>query len=109
MGLLNRRLKAASSYPFSTQMADMPCASGVVSSSGPATCNKVGAFTSSEGGWLLASFMGSLGTKFLLALKGDAKSENLAVEGQITVDSSAPHNKLQNATARFVELNGSRP
>ena len=109
MGLLNRRLKAARSYPFSTQIADMPCASGVASSSGPATCNKVGAFTSSEGGWLLASFMGSLGTKFLLALKGDAKSENLAVEGQITVDSSAPHNKLQNATTRFVELNGSRP
>ena len=109
MGLLNRRLKAAGNYPLSTQLADMRCASGVASSPGPATCNKVGAFTSSEGGWLLASFMGSLGTKFLLALKGDAKSENLAVEGQTTVDSLAPHNKLQNATARFVELNGSRP
>jgi hypothetical protein len=53
--------------------------------------------------------MGSLGTKSFLALKGDAKSENLAVEGQATVDSSAPHNKLQNVTARFVELTGSRP
>lgn len=109
MGLLNRRLKAAGNYPLSTQLADMRCASGVASSSGPATCNKVGAFIWSEGGRLLASFMGSLGTKRFLALKGNAKSENLAVEGQITVDSSAPHNKLQNATARFVELNGSRP
>jgi hypothetical protein len=109
MGLLNRRLKAARSYPFSTQMADMRCASGVASSSGPATCNKVGAFIWSEGGRLLASFMGSLGTKLFLALTGNAKSENFAVEGQAKVDSSAPHNKLQNATARFVELTGSRP
>jgi hypothetical protein len=109
MGLLNRRLKAAGNYPLSTQLADMRCASGVASSPGPATCNKVGAFTWSEVGRLLASFMGSLGTKSFLALKGDAKSENLAVEGRLTVDSSKPHNKLQNATARFVELNGSRP
>jgi hypothetical protein len=87
----------------------MRCVGGVANSFGSATCNKDGAFIWSEGGRLLASSMGSLGTKFLFALKGDAKSENLAVEGQTTVDSLAPHNKLQNATARFVELNGSRP
>ena len=107
--MINRRLKAAGNYPFSTQLADMRCVGGVANSFGSATYNKDGAFIWSEGGRLLASSMGSLGTKFLFALKGDAKSENLAVEGQITVDSSAPHNKLQNATARFVELTGSRP
>jgi hypothetical protein len=109
MGLLNRRVKAARSYPFSPQLADMRCAGGVASSSGTTTPNKKGAFIWSEGGRLLASSMGSLGTNFLLALKGDAKPGNLAVEEQSTVDSSESRNKQQNATAHFAELNGSRP
>ena len=107
--MINRRLKAAGNYPFSTQLADMRCVGGVANSFGSATYNKDGAFIWSEGGRLLASSMGSLGTNFLLALKGDAKPGNLAVEEQSTVDSSESRNKQQNATAHFAELNGSRP
>ncbi|MDG2273944.1 MAG: hypothetical protein P8L39_16730 [Halioglobus sp.] len=108
MGLLKARHEFAREEPLATQQAGMRCVGAVGGFSYPLVPDKNRVFLWSEVGRPLASFEGLSGSSTTLGVQGAARPENLPAAVLITLDSWVLQSKLQNATARFAALSGSR-